>query len=357
MAVTLARAALSRRRWDALLRSCAIALGLSCFRSISCSKSLDLAGRGPSGHASPRTRRRRAFAPEGFRRGCRASCAGARGRRALIAFGRAAGWRRPAAAAWRRSGGPTVTPRSSSRRAAAHSWRALWDLLRGAAQLKNRRRRNWAGATWSWSPRISASLDFVSWWCWCTISMRDAISSSRSSAKRGRRELVSARARPKPPMARRAEVFDLSGVARDYLAACGRGALAVPVVCEPAVVTFAPEAYWRGETHRICDRPGARRAGAGGSRRPRRRADPRRVVGSRHARAARALAAAARRPRPVRRVSCSRREAAAVRDAMRSPAGPVRQVFTIRPVHNPIGPFDLAGGFDDRSDRCSRSTN
>ena len=27
------------------------------------------------------------------------------------------------------------------------------------------------------------------------------------------------------------------------------------------------------------------------------------------------------------------------------------RIFIIRPAHNPIGPFDFAGGFDDRSDR------
>ena len=27
------------------------------------------------------------------------------------------------------------------------------------------------------------------------------------------------------------------------------------------------------------------------------------------------------------------------------------RIFTIQPAHNPIGPFDFAGGFDDRSDR------
>jgi hypothetical protein len=26
-------------------------------------------------------------------------------------------------------------------------------------------------------------------------------------------------------------------------------------------------------------------------------------------------------------------------------------VFTIRPSHNPLGPFDFTGGFDNRSDR------
>jgi hypothetical protein len=27
------------------------------------------------------------------------------------------------------------------------------------------------------------------------------------------------------------------------------------------------------------------------------------------------------------------------------------RIYTIRPVHNPIGPFDFANGFDDRSHR------
>jgi hypothetical protein len=29
----------------------------------------------------------------------------------------------------------------------------------------------------------------------------------------------------------------------------------------------------------------------------------------------------------------------------------VPRVFTIHPAHNPLGPFDFGGGFDDRSDR------
>ena len=32
-------------------------------------------------------------------------------------------------------------------------------------------------------------------------------------------------------------------------------ALALPVATEPHLVTFAPEGPWRGETHRVCDRP------------------------------------------------------------------------------------------------------
>jgi hypothetical protein len=42
-------------------------------------------------------------------------------------------------------------------------------------------------------------------------------------------------------------------------------------------------------------------------------------------------------------------EAAIVRDATTTTGG-VR-IFTLRPAHNPVGPFDFAGGYDDRSHR------
>ena len=52
-------------------------------------------------------------------------------------------------------------------------------------------------------------------------------------------------------------MFDLAGVGRDYLAAAVAGALSVPVATVAQPVTFAPDSYWRGETHRLCDRPGS----------------------------------------------------------------------------------------------------
>ena len=45
-------------------------------------------------------------------------------------------------------------------------------------------------------------------------------------------------------------------MARDYLPDVVAGALAVPVASEPSTLRFAPDVYWRGETHRLCDRPG-----------------------------------------------------------------------------------------------------
>ena len=44
-------------------------------------------------------------------------------------------------------------------------------------------------------------------------------------------------------------------------------------------------------------------------------------------------------------------EAAAVRDALGRRRADDPRVFLIRPTHNPVGPFDFEGGFDDRSDR------
>ena len=57
--------------------------------------------------------------------------------------------------------------------------------------------------------------------------------------------------------ARALEAFDLGGVARDHALDALAAALAVPVATEPHLVTFAAEGPWRGETHRLCDRPGA----------------------------------------------------------------------------------------------------
>src|SRR5262249_60088224 len=44
-------------------------------------------------------------------------------------------------------------------------------------------------------------------------------------------------------------------------------------------------------------------------------------------------------------------EVAAVRDALQFAARRLPRLFTIRPGHNPLGPVDFAGGYDERSDR------
>ncbi len=149
---------------------------------------------------------------------------------------------------------------------------------------------------------------------------------------------------------RAGETLDLAGVGRDHAMDVLAAALSVPVVSEPWPVTFAPDSFWRGETHRVCDRPeGVARlieevVEAGAEQVIVVSASPalssphtlkdRRIDG--HGRLGDWLAAA---------------EAAAVRDAVRASARSLHAVFLIEPAHNPIGPFDCRGAYDERSDR------
>jgi hypothetical protein len=44
-------------------------------------------------------------------------------------------------------------------------------------------------------------------------------------------------------------------------------------------------------------------------------------------------------------------QTAAVRDALAAADSWFERVFVVRPAHNPVGPLDLGGTFDERSDR------
>lgn len=150
--------------------------------------------------------------------------------------------------------------------------------------------------------------------------------------------------------ARRAEAFDLAGLARDHLVDAIRGALSVAGTTEPAVMRFAADGYWRGEAHRLIDRAGSlgrllEEAAAAGAEQ---------VI----------LVAAAPEPpgphelgrprlEPMARLSehAASFESAALRDAVQHVQHRFRAIYQIRPVHNPVGAFDLGGVFDERSDR------
>lgn len=146
------------------------------------------------------------------------------------------------------------------------------------------------------------------------------------------------------------EAFDLAGVGRDHALDALAAALAVPIATEPHLVTFAPEGPWRGETHRVCDRPGSLArlleevaiagaeqvillSGSPPSARPHElsagRADMR-------GRAGEQLAAF---------------EAAGLRDVLEHFGGRFAGLFVVRPAHNPLGPLDFRGVYDERSDR------
>lgn len=149
---------------------------------------------------------------------------------------------------------------------------------------------------------------------------------------------------------RQAEAFDLSGVARDHALDALSAALAVPVATEPHLIAFAPEGPWRGETHRSCDRPGSlarlleETAAAGAeqvivvSAAPP-AAQPHELSAGRadlRGRAGEQLAAF---------------ESAALRDAIEHFNGRFAGLYIIRPGHNPVGPLDFGGVYDERSDR------
>ena len=150
--------------------------------------------------------------------------------------------------------------------------------------------------------------------------------------------------------ARRAEGFDLAGLARDHLIDVMRAAVSIPGLTEPALARFAADSYWRGEVHRLIDRPASlarllEEAAAAGAE------QVILVSGSPEPPGPHELS----RPRldPMGRISdhASAMDAAAVRDALRHVQHRFRAVYAIRPSYNPVGAFDLNGAYDDRSDR------
>jgi hypothetical protein len=154
----------------------------------------------------------------------------------------------------------------------------------------------------------------------------------------------------RPDRERRAEVLDFAGPGRERAADLVAAALTPPVAFDPWLVTFAPDSHWRGETHRMTDRPGAvhrlleELAAAGVTQvivasacAP--ESDPHR------------LRAAGLDPRQRLGEFVMAVESAALRDALEMARLRFDSVFTIRPSHNALGPFDFAGAFDQASER------
>jgi hypothetical protein len=247
---------------------------------------------------------------------------------------------------WRGVGSPL-----SARDAVAHCWRSLWDLLRGAAALRQpppaelARRYAELLAENIGQPGFRELVIAVH----DLDAHRDLVFALVAEARR--RDLIR---RPSTAAAdaRRAEVVDLSGPGRAHLADAIAASLAVAIATDPHPLTFDADAYWRGETHRLCDRPGSltrileELADLGVEQAILVSASPE-LTGP-HALAAARLDGKGRLGEFLQSA-----EASAVRDAARLMAARHAPItaFTIRPGHNPIGPFDFAGGYDDRSDR------
>ncbi len=149
---------------------------------------------------------------------------------------------------------------------------------------------------------------------------------------------------------RRAEAHDLSSGTHALTADVLAAALSLPGVSDPRLVQFTPDSYWRGETHRLVDRPGClarliEEAAAAGAEQ---------VV----------IIAATPEPagphelRPPRLDGFGRigeqlasAETAALSDAVRHLHHRFQGVYVVRPSHNPIRPLDLTGAYDEKSDR------
>jgi hypothetical protein len=149
---------------------------------------------------------------------------------------------------------------------------------------------------------------------------------------------------------REGELVDLSGAGRVHVADAVAGALAVPLLAEAHRIAFAPESFWRGETHRLVDRPGAvsrllhEVALAGATQVI--VVSPRSALPGPHA-----LAGPPAAPRARLGEYLASAEVAALADAVAAFRERFATLFEIRPAHNPIGPFDFRGRFDERSDR------
>jgi hypothetical protein len=145
------------------------------------------------------------------------------------------------------------------------------------------------------------------------------------------------------------ELFDLAGVARDHVTEVLDAALRLPLGTEVGTLRFPAESYWCGEQHRAAERPGAAdrlldELPAAGIEQvivvsafpevegPHRLHEAR---GDWRGRLGEFLAGA---------------EAAAMRSVLARDRG-FSATFLIRPAYNPIGPLDLGGRFDERSDR------
>jgi hypothetical protein len=157
-------------------------------------------------------------------------------------------------------------------------------------------------------------------------------------------------ARRREAGAREAEMLDLSGPARDLLVDLLKGAVRLPVAAAPHVCEFSAESYWRGELHRLCDRPEL----------VPRLIDEIAALGVEQVILV-SPAAPAATPHGIRAVPIDLRarvgellrsiETAALQDGSTLALTRFSGVFLVRPDHNPIGPFDFAGAYDPASDR------
>jgi hypothetical protein len=153
-----------------------------------------------------------------------------------------------------------------------------------------------------------------------------------------------------PAGPREAESVDLGEAAPELVVDFLRGGLRLPMVTAPHICEFPSDGYWRGESHRLCDRPelvvrlieeiaivGIEQVLI---------VSPAPPAGVPHGMRSTPLDLRARTGELLRSI-----ETSALHDAWSLASTRFSGVFVIRPDHNPIGPFQFGGGYDEGSDR------
>lgn len=241
----------------------------------------------------------------------------------------------------------------SAERTVEHCWKVLWDLVRGAANVRQpspvdlARRYAELLSENIGQPGFRELLLSVH----DIDARRDLIFAVVADMRRRTLQQTPTGNREPAidPETRQAEVLDLSGVARDHLADVVAAALTVPLATDWHATTFGADSYWRGETHRLGDRAGSLQRLV----QELLAIDVEQVIvvspapesGTAHELVPRRLDGRGRIGEQVQAA-----EAAALHDVLAARPAGIR-MFVIRPEHNPVGPFDFAGAFDDRSDR------
>jgi hypothetical protein len=146
------------------------------------------------------------------------------------------------------------------------------------------------------------------------------------------------------------ETMDLAGSARIHAVDVIAASLSLPVVTDAHPIRFGAESGWCGETHRFCDRPEATArlleevVNAGVEQ-------VILVTALPEPKGPHTLTSGRRDPRARVGEYLASVETAAIRDAVAQWESSFQAVFQIRPIHNPLGPFDFNGGYDEQSDR------
>ena len=174
---------------------------------------------------------------------------------------------------------------------------------------------------------------------------RDLVGALLSPGGRGRFETRRTGGGP-----REAETVDFTGPERQLVVDFLEGALRLPIATPAWAVTLPADGYWRGERHHWCDRPElATRlldeiANLGVAQVVLVGAAPQAAVP--HGLRARPGDLRSRIGAELRSI-----ETAVFDELCIAATGRFAGAFVIRPVHNPVGPFDFGGVYDEGSDR------